>query len=223
MDPFAISAGIWMVGGSELSHPNDCLVYFLDGEEALLIDAGAGQSFETIVRNIKQVGGKPEKIKAVIATHCHIDHIGELHRFRQEFGAQIIAHELDAPAIESGIGTGAEFYGVDYTPCEVDIKLKDERNTLGYAGRQLHVIHIPGHTPGSIAVYLDTPEGRVLFGQDVHGPYFLKGSNVTQAKMSLQKLVDLEADILCEGHFGIYRPAEEVRRYIEGYLFSLRD
>jgi hypothetical protein len=38
----------------------------------------------------------------------------------------------------------------------------------------------------------------------------------------LQKLIGLEADILCEGHFGIYQPAKEARRYIEGYLYGLR-
>jgi glyoxylase-like metal-dependent hydrolase (beta-lactamase superfamily II) len=65
-------------------------------------------------------------------------------------------------------------------------------------------------------------EKKILFGQDIHGPYFLKGSNVAQALLSLQKLVDLRADILCEGHFGIYQPAAEVKRYIEGYLRELR-
>ncbi|MPN63429.1 hypothetical protein SDC9_211188 [bioreactor metagenome] len=34
----------------------------------------------------------------------------------------------------------------------------------------------------------------------------------------MQKLLDLKADILCEGHFGIYQPAAAVRKYIEGYM-----
>jgi glyoxylase-like metal-dependent hydrolase (beta-lactamase superfamily II) len=72
-----------------------------------------------------------------------------------------------------------------------------------------------------MAVYIDAGR-RVLFGQDVHGPYFLKGSNAEQARVSLQRLIDLEADILCEGHFGIYEPKEEVKRYIEGYRRSLQ-
>jgi glyoxylase-like metal-dependent hydrolase (beta-lactamase superfamily II) len=222
MKPFVVCEDVFAVGGPELSHPNDCLVYLLRDEDCVLIDTGAGQGFHQILENIRKVA-KPEHLKAVIATHCHIDHVGSLHRFRQEFGARIIAHELDVAAIETGVGTGAEFYGVDYEPCQVDIKLKGERNTLEYGGRRLHVIHIPGHSPGSVAVYTDTTEGRVLFGQDIHGPYFFPSSNVAQAKMSLQKLIDLEADVLCEGHFGIYQPAQEVRRYIEGYLFSLRD
>jgi hypothetical protein len=47
------------------------------------------------------------------------------------------------------------------------------------------------------------------------------GGEIDKAIISLQSLVDLEADILCEGHFGIYQPAEEVKNYIESYLRQL--
>lgn len=212
---------IYVVGGPELSHPNDCLVYLIAGGAMVLIDSGAGEGFERIVDNIRSLGLDPERLSAVVATHCHIDHIGALHRFRDEFGAEVVAHELDVEAIETGVGTGAEFYGVDYTPCKVDIILTGADEVLQYGEQDLKAIHIPGHSPGSVAVLLEA-EKRTLFGQDIHGPYFLKGSNVAQARLSLQKLVDLEADILCEGHFGVYQPAKEVRRYIEGYLRGLR-
>ena len=246
MKPFNIWKNVYAVGGAELSHPSDCLVYLIGGEEMVLIDSGAGESFERIVDNIRKLGLQPERLRAVIATHAHIDHIGSLYRFREEFGVQVIAHKLETEAIETGVGTGAEFYRVNYKPCKVDMPLNRSEEVLRYGGHELKVIHIPGHTPGGIAVYLDAGKRlllglreipsvgsgtrqppcrgeRLLFGQDVHGPYFLKGSNIAQAKVSLQKLVDLEADILCEGHFGIYQPAEEVRRYIEGYLYGLHD
>jgi glyoxylase-like metal-dependent hydrolase (beta-lactamase superfamily II) len=62
----------------------------------------------------------------------------------------------------------------------------------------------------------------VLFGQDIHGPYFPHwGADLAAARRSLQKLIDLKADILCEGHFGIYRPAEQVERYIKQFIGSL--
>lgn len=218
--PFGVCKDVYVVGGPELSHPDDCLVYLIGGEAMVLIDSGAGESFERIVENIRSIGLSPESLKAVIATHAHIDHIGSLHRFQEEFGVQVVAHELEAESIETGIGTGAEFYGVGYTPCKVDIMLGGSEEVLHHGGCDLKAIHIPGHSPGSIAVCLEADK-RVLFGQDVHGPYFLKGSNVGHAKVSLQRLIDLEADILCEGHFGIYQPANEVRRYIEGYLRGL--
>jgi len=216
-----VSVDVYVVGGADLSHPYDCSVYVVDGgQEMVLIDSGAGEGYELIVDNVRSLGLQPQKLKAVIATHSHIDHIGGLFRFREEFGLQVIAHELDTEAIETGIGSGAEYYGVGYQPCKVDVILKGSEGTVRCARHDLKWIHIPGHTPGSIAVYLDVGK-RVLFGQDVHGPYFFKGSNTEQARLSLQRLIDLEADILCEGHFGVYEPKEEVGRYIEGYRRSL--
>jgi len=217
----SVSQDVYIVGGADVSHPYDCSVYVVDGgEEMVLIDAGAGEGYELIVDNIRSLGLRPEKLKAVIATHSHIDHIGALCQFREEFGIQVIAHELDTEAIETDIGSGAEYYGVSYRPCKVDVILRGTEETVRCGRHDLKVIHIPGHTPGSIAVYLDAGT-RILFGQDVHGPYFLKGSNTEQAKISLRRLADLDADILCEGHFGVYEPKEEVRRYIEGHLRSL--
>ena len=218
--PFRVWREVYAIGGPELSHPYDCSVYLISGTELVLIDSGAGESFNQLVDNIQSLGFKPEKLKAVIATHAHIDHIGALYQFREKFGVQVIAHELEAKAIETGVGIGAEFYGIAYKPCKVDIKLSKGEESIQYGGYELKAVHIPGHTPGSIAVYVDMDK-RVLFGQDIHGPYFLKGANPMQAKISLQKLIDLEADILCEGHFGIYQPASEVMRYIREYLFSL--
>lgn len=219
--PHRVWGDVYIVGDSEISHPYDCSVYLIASpDELVLIDAGAGESFDEIVENVRFLGFDPEKIAAVVATHCHLDHIGSLHEFRRDFGSRIIAHELDAHAIETGDGTGAEFYGVDYHPCPVDQKISQSETSLCFGGNELKVIHIPGHTPGGLAVYADMGR-RVLFGQDVHGPYFLPGSDKAQAAFSLQRMIDLEADILCEGHFGIFEPASQVRRYIEGYLLTL--
>ena len=130
---------------------------------------------------------------------------------------------MDTQAIESGKWVGAEFYGVDYQPCLVDTRLEKAEHNLRVGKYELRVLHIPGHTQGSIAVYIDIAGRRVLFGQDIHGPHgFAWGGDPSQAVVSLQKLIDLNADMLCEGHFGIYQPASEVRKYIEGYLYQLQ-
>jgi len=64
---------------------------------------------------------------------------------------------------------------------------------------------------------------RILFGQDIHGPYdAMWGGEPGKAITSLQNLANLKADILCEGHFGIYQPANEVEDYIEGYLRQMQ-
>lgn len=221
--PFHVYQDIYMIGSAEISHPYDCCVYLVDAGELILIDSGAGRSFNRLVDNILTLGLDPEKITTVLVTHCHIDHIGSLAKFKQKYGAKIIAHELDAGAIETGTGTGAEFYQVPYEPCSVDVRLQGSEQKLVLGGQEFTAVHIPGHTRGSIALYPDTGGKRVLFGQDIHGPYeAMWGGEPEKAISSLRKLIDLKADILCEGHFGIYQPASEVKDYIEGYLQQLK-
>jgi len=56
----------------------------------------------------------------LIATHAHIGHIRALSQFQEEFGVQVIAHELDADAIETGRGTFAELYDLSYKASPID-------------------------------------------------------------------------------------------------------
>jgi len=101
----------------------------------------------------------------------------------------------------------------------VDRRLKGEHEVIACAPDEIHCLHTPGHTPGSMAVYLDRQGTRILFGQDIHGPFSREfGSDIGQWRDSMEKLIDLGADILCEGHFGIYRPRQRVQRYIRSYL-----
>ncbi len=220
--PFEVCKDVYKVGGGSLSHSYDCAVYLVDAGDLVLIDSGAGLSFDTLVNNIESLKFNSQNLKAVIATHGHIDHIGSLHRFKETFGTEVIAHEMDVAAIEEGTNTGAEAYHVVYHPCKVDRIIKGTETRIKFSRYELIVIHIPGHTPGSVAVYADIAGKRVLFGQDIHGPYNPEwGADRVKAKMSLQRLIDVRADILCEGHFGIYTPADKIRQFISSYLQSL--
>jgi len=222
LEPFCLWENVYIIGSADISHPYDCCVYLIDVGELILIDSGAGKSLDRLMENIHALGFVPENISTVIATHRHIDHIGSLAKFQQIYGARIMAHSLEAEAIETGKGTGAEVYGVGYEPCHVDIKLDGLEEKLIFGGQEFTAVHIPGHTRGSIAIYTDITGKRVLFGQDIHGPYeAMWGGEPHEAIVSLRKLINLKADILCEGHFGVYEPAEEVKGYLESYLRQL--
>ncbi|MFW9950965.1 MAG: Zn-dependent hydrolase, partial [Candidatus Thorarchaeota archaeon] len=65
---------------------------------------------------------------------------------------------------------------------------------------------------------LETGDLKVIFPADVHGPIIPGVSNFEDYQKSLRKLLNLKADILCEGHFGIYKPAERVSKYIKQYI-----
>ena len=198
---------------------NGCSVYLADtkSEQGLvLIDAGMDLR---MIKNIDSNGIHFENIKHCILTHCHIDHIGicvELSRALPNI--KFYAHELDAsPIEESGHDgrTAASWYGVQYEPIKLYQKFNSD-TILKLDNYDFHCIHTPGHTPGSISILVESEGKKVLFGQDLHGPFndsFL--SNMHDYQSSMQKLLDLEADILCEGHFGIFQPGDQVRYFIE--------
>lgn len=217
-----IISGVYLIGGPGITSADDAAIYLIDFAGALvLIDAGAGRSASQIVRNIEMIGLNPANISHLILTHCHIDHIGSAPFFNDRYGTKILIHELDAKAVENGdtLKTAANWYGTIFSPTRVDRKLSGSHEILKFGQEELHCLHTPGHTPGSISLYLDREGKRVLFGQDIHGPFNAAfGSDIEVWKKSMQTLLALNADILCEGHFGIFQPKELVRGYIERYL-----
>lgn len=221
MKPQKVTEGVYLVGGPNITDARDCCIYLVDGgKELALIDAGLGTSGRGIINNITTLGFDPQLLKYVIATHGHIDHIGGLNYFKS-LGAKIVCHSKELEAITTGNPklTAAWYYGVNYQPVDVDIILNKEEQDITVGKLTLHCPHTPGHTPGGISPYVDTGRKRVLFGQDIHGPFDSSwGSDMKDWFISMERLLKLKADILCEGHFGIYSLAEEVERYIKAYI-----
>ena len=217
-----IIKGVYLIGGPDVSRSDDATSFIIDfGGELVMIDAGAGGSSRILQKNMEDAGLDPKAISTLILTHNHIYHIGSAPYFRTQFGCTIVMHDLDADAVEEGdsMRTAASCYGTIFSPTVVDRKLKGDHEILRFGGEELHCLHTPGHTPGSLAIYIDRMGKRVLFGQDIHGPFLdIFRSDISQWKKSMEKLLALEADILCEGHFGIYQPKENVERYIKRYL-----
>jgi glyoxylase-like metal-dependent hydrolase (beta-lactamase superfamily II) len=212
-----VASGIFLVGGESLTYPNDCLVYLVAGPPVLLVDAGASRVARRLLDNIAETGLDPLDIAYCLLTHCHVDHIGGAQAVRETAGCALAAHEDDAAAIQTGdpIRTAASWYNVKLPKLALDDVLIGEAGE--FAGVQW--VHTPGHTPGSLAAWLDVDDGRVLFAQDVHGPFTPEfGSDLDAWRASMERLLALEADVLCEGHYGVFRGRDEVARYIRSQL-----
>jgi len=222
MSKVRVTDEIFQVGGGPLTAPEDAAIYLIhfDGHAAL-VDAGCGYANESLLANVRACGVRTEQIELLLLTHCHFDHTGGAASLRALLQCQTVAHQLDATFLEIGDNgvTAATWYGSTIEPFVVDRKIAGPRETIQLGARTLEAIHIPGHSPGSL-VYLAESQGlQVLFGQDVHGPLDASfHSNRKDYQESLKLLMSLEADILCEGHYGIYRGKREVNQLIRQYL-----
>lgn len=215
-----ITENIFIVGGPEITDGRDGCVYLINLGELILIDTGAGWSVDKIIKNIEKLGFDPKNLTKILLTHCHIDHIGGVPELKKRFGPKIYIHILDAPPLEKGdqILTAASWYQTTFPPTPVDVKFNSPEEVLRIGGEKIICLHTPGHTPGSICIYLDKEGKRVLFAQDLHGPLLEEfGSNLRDWDRSTKKLLELDADILCEGHFGIFKTKKEVKDYILSY------
>jgi glyoxylase-like metal-dependent hydrolase (beta-lactamase superfamily II) len=217
MKPYEIIKDIFIVGGPEITDSRDGCVYLLHLGELVLIDTGAGWSFDKILKNINMLGFDCKKLTTILLTHCHIDHIGGAPQIKTQFGGKIYIHRLDAPPLEKGdpVLTAARWYQTTFPPMHADVEITSSEEILTIGEQEIVCLHTPGHTPGSISITIDKSGRRVLFAQDIHGPLLEEfGSSLTEWDQSTRKLLDLDADILCEGHFGIYPTKKQVKEYI---------
>jgi glyoxylase-like metal-dependent hydrolase (beta-lactamase superfamily II) len=206
-------------------NPNviDCCVYLIDtkGDEGLvLIDAGI--NFEPI-QALEEEGFKLSDIKHCLITHGHLDHFGACHKLK-EFNEDVkfYAHELDAEKIEKK-STGPypnPFYETyQYESVKVFKKFSAEDEVLEFGDIEVKCIHIPGHSPGSMAYLVEKEGKKILFGGDLAGIAInIRDGNIDQYLNSLPKLLNLNIDFLCEGHEHVIQPAEKVLKFINAYM-----
>ncbi len=218
--PQEIADGVFLVGGPETTRSEDCLCYLIAGEAGrVLIDCGAGVSAGKILDLAEAAGGGPPT--DLLLTHAHIDHIGGAAEIKKRCGLNVLIHQGDAQVLRDGDAekSAAGWYGLSLEPLEPDVVLTGgETIDLG-GGRRLSIVHTPGHTPGSVAAWLAAGGRKILFGQDIHGPFSPAfGSDIDQWAESMRRLIELGADVLAEGHYGVYEPAEAVRAFIEDQL-----
>ena len=205
-----------------MTDPADAAVYLVRfGDKAALIDAGSGRDQPELRENIAECLEPHVQLEYLLLTHCHFDHTGGANAVREEYGCRIVAHELDAIYLESGDNrvTAASWYGAHLEPFAVDLRLQGQESTLSIGSGTVTAIHGPGHSPGSVVYTTDIDGELILFGQDVHGPLHSELlSDEEQYLASLARLLNLEADLLLEGHFGIIEDKQDVRAFIESCI-----
>ena len=126
--------------------------------EAVVIDPG-----DEPARLLGEIEANKFKVKYILNTHAHFDHIGANEVLKRQLKVPLALHPLDLPLLkEKG---GAMIFGMDAPESpEPDLEL-EEGMVLHFGKRSLQVLLTPGHTPGHVSFF--EPEEKILFDGDV--------------------------------------------------------
>ncbi|WP_424863547.1 MBL fold metallo-hydrolase [Streptomyces sp. MMS24-I29] len=217
MELIKITPSIWQLP-LPVGHVH--FVRLLDGYA--LIDTGVPGSAPAVLAALEQLGGCPQDVRQIVLTHSHVDHMGSAADLVAATGARVLAGALDAPFIRGtapepeAVHTASEhalheqimagFADAEVPPLKhvpVDVELRDGDTLDGWA-EPVRVLHVPGHTSGSIALHFT--ESSVLFsgdtiategGRAILGPFNLDRQ---QAIASFRRMAALDVEKVCVPH-----------------------
>lgn len=179
-------------------------------KEGAVVDPGAeGQ------RILKKAGGLGLKIRYIILTHGHVDHIGALAEVQQATGAEVLIHAGDADMLTNSHKNLSAYVGPMLTFKEADRLLQDG-DTIKVGNITIDVIHTPGHTKGGICLKCGPDviiTGDTLFAGSVGRSDFPGGSHTQLIASIKNKLLKFPPDTrVCPGH-GPESTIGEEKRY----------
>ena len=213
-----IATGVWVVQGQ----PGRCNVYLIengerDGGGVTLYDAGA----RTMTRAVAAAGAKLGGITRVVLGHGHTDHRG----VAPALGVPVLCHPDEVqdaegsggwrywPADLAGLPQGSKQvqkllhrYAWDGGPVQIAGTVSEGDEIAGF-----RVIHLPGHSPGLIALWRESDRLALvsdliymidMFGRDSppHVPVATYNYDTEQARASIRKLAELEPAVVWTGH-----------------------
>lgn len=181
--------GLYIIYGVGLSSN----IYVYGGKNFLMVDAGAGDEANRVSPKIKAIGLDLSNIAAVFLTHSHLDHAGGLREIVEEADPLIYVHVKDVKPV------------LRIFPRSVNLIGLKGSETIKLEGKPISIIHTPGHTAGSICLYIKQDikalfSGDTVFSEGFFGRVDLPTGSVKDMFKSLMKLSSLDIEFLFPGH-----------------------
>lgn len=176
---------------------SNCFIIW-QNNEGIIIDPGndAGAIMKVVEENAL-------KIKYIVLTHGHIDHICSLEEVREKTGAAVLIHEKDAGKLEDSLANGSLLiFGEQNKFTPADRLLKDG-DIIEAGDIKFEVIHTPGHTSGSICIKYgkDIFTGDTLFRMGRGRTDLVDGNEETIIDSIKKRLMTLDSDtVVHPGH-----------------------
>ena len=191
-----------------------------EGDGYVLIDTGFQGKRAQLEKSLENAGCKPGKLRLVVLTHGDADHVGNAAFIRSVYFSKIAMHSLDTGMVQEGdmsrnrkekpdkmsivarmmafvVGTffKAATKFDKFTP---DL-LIDEGFDLSTFGLKAKILHIPGHSQGSIGIL--TEDGKLFCGDFAYNiPGFGFIDDMTDHDESMEKLLQHKIDLVYPGH-----------------------
>ena len=122
-------------------------------KDAIVVDPG--DEVDLILEILRS---RELRVRAILSTHAHIDHVGGLARMHEATGAPVLMHPDDLPLYQR-MDMQANWLHVPPPPIiKIDSDL-NEGDTVRWGGYAARVLHTPGHTPGSVSLYIPLEQG----------------------------------------------------------------
>ncbi len=232
--PFQVTKNITLLGSEFFN------LYLVKGETYAIIEGGVSGITHPFLEQLKQLDVPPEAISHLVILHSHFDHMMVFPTLKGRYPwMKIVTSDLNR-AIFTSERIIAKIFEADR---KITLALKEE-GTISDApnlepngflpldvplqegsvldlgkGMKMRFLEIPGHSPDCIGAFLE--DAGVLFCSDGAGfyipPNFFRPNywyRLDDAERSVEKIKEIDPEILCRGHYGTAMGQETVRRHL---------
>lgn len=142
-----------------LADDTNCYIIVDENTRETIVVDPAG-NVDSIVEMLQVLNAK---LKYIIITHCHGDHIGGVEELRNRCGGKVLIHRTDAEGLYKEEISLTYYIGMQQIHLEADSRLDDE-DKIHLGNLEFKILHTPGHTAGSICIYCE--EEKMLLSGD---------------------------------------------------------
>ncbi len=175
---------------------NCFIIYDTDTKETIVVDPGDEPD-----RIIDFINDRKLKVKYILCTHAHFDHVGAVPELKEHTGALLLIHEEELE-IYNAAKDMAAFFGYDISELPPPDRTLKEGDELRIGRKSFTILHTPGHSPGGICLFGNglVVTGDTLFAGSV-GRTDFHGGSLSKLRESFQRLMSLPEDtVVLPGH-----------------------
>lgn len=177
---------------------NTIIIWDDESRDAAIVDPGTSSSTEEN-ELLSFISSKDLRIKYLINTHCHIDHILGCSFVKEKFNPVYYAPELDLPLLDNA-QQQAQMFDLDIDQPPIPDKLITEQTEIMIGESKLQFLFTPGHTPGEFCIYIGEEKicvtGDVLFKESIGRTDLWGGNYETLLNSIHEKLFLLPDDVV---------------------------